>query len=355
MADRKIKVLMIGPSRKVHGGISGVVNNYFKAGLNQKIDLKYLPTMVEGTKCRKLIQAGIAYLCFFCIVGQYDIIHVNVASDNSYYRKAPFIKLAKKRKKKIVIHQHGGNFQDFYYKQLSEKGRNKVNQIFSMGDAFLVLAPIWKDFFKTMLPKEKITVLPDAIEIPKAVEKKYGIHKILFLGRICREKGVAELLEAVAGVTDKYPDVQLYLGGIWEDKDLRELADRQREHVTLLGWVTGEEKKKYLDACDLFVLPSYFEGQSISILEAMASSCAILASDTGGIPLMIQQSQTGLLCQPKDAMSLQQGLEQLLSDPVLCEELGQRAREKVEREFSIEKNMETLLDIYEGVINQNEI
>ena len=105
-----MRVLMIGPARCVHGGISGVVNNYYEAGLDRKIELRYIGTMVEGGKVRKLLQAGWAYLCFLGALAHYDIVHVNMASDNSYRRKSIFIKTAKRFHKKIVIHQHGGDF-----------------------------------------------------------------------------------------------------------------------------------------------------------------------------------------------------------------------------------------------------
>lgn len=59
--QKKLKVLMIGPDRSVHGGISGVVNNYYEAGLDRKIDLCYIGTMVEGSKFRKLGQAAKAF------------------------------------------------------------------------------------------------------------------------------------------------------------------------------------------------------------------------------------------------------------------------------------------------------
>lgn len=64
----KIKVLMIGPDRSVHGGISGVVNNYYEAGLDQKIDLCYIGTMVEGTKLHKLLKAAGAYFKFLAVI-----------------------------------------------------------------------------------------------------------------------------------------------------------------------------------------------------------------------------------------------------------------------------------------------
>lgn len=347
--QKKIKVLMIGPDRSVHGGISGVVNNYYDAGLEERISLCYIGTMVEGSKLRKLFQAAKAFAVFCIKMPGYQIVHVNMASDSSYYRKSFFIKAAKLFGKKIVIHQHGGDFESFYYKEQSDRGRRKIDRVLSMGDAFLVLAPVWKDFFSPMVEKDKITVLPNAIRIPELVQKEYGQHQMLFMGRLCKEKGIGELIEAAARLKEKYQDIHLYLGGIWEDESLKAEAEKHADYITWLGWVSGKEKEKYLRQCDIFVLPSYFEGQPVALLEAMAFGCGIVASKTGGIPHMIIEGETGIFTVPKDAASLQQGLEKVLSDTELCKRMGKQAREKVKREFSIDNNIKELLQIYRKV------
>ena len=343
------KVLMVGPARSVHGGISGVVNNYYEAGLDEKIELYYIGTMVEGSKLRKLLKAGTSYVQFLFKLSKYDIVHVNVASDASYVRKSFFIKSAKRAGKKNIIHQHGGDFEG-YYGSLSDKDKKKVKEVLSMGDEFLVLAPAWKEFFGTIIDKEKITVFPDSIKVPEAFDKAYGQKKVLFLGRLCKAKGIGELLLAWKELSLKHPTAHLFLGGIWEDKELETVAKSQSDSVTYLGWLTGEEKQKYLRECDIFVLPSYFEGQSVAILEAMAYSCGIVASKTGGIPQMITEGKTGIFAKPGDAETLKAGLDRLLENPALCAELGKNARKKVEQEFSIEENMRKLISIYEGLI-----
>lgn len=346
-----MRVLMIGPDRSVHGGISGVINNYYEAGLDKKIDLYYIGTMAEGSKLRKLFRAAGAYAVFLCKLPGYEIVHVNVASDASYIRKSFFIRTAKAFHKKIVIHQHGGDFEG-YYGQLSDRGKERVRKVLAMGDAFLVLAPSWKEFFGRLLDKNKITVFPDSIQIPKREEKKYGQHKLLFLGRICKAKGIGELLSVMPLLREKYPDIKLYLGGIFEEKELEDKVKALSGCVEWLGWISGEEKKKYLKECDIFVLPSYFEGQSVSILEAMAYSCAVVASNTGGIPQMIINGKTGILTEPESEKSLMEGLEKALADTALCKRLGRNARDKAEKEFSIDSNMEELLKIYGSILKR---
>lgn len=344
-----MRILMIGPDRSVHGGISGVVNNYYEAGLAKKVRLTYIGTMAEGGRTRKLLKAAGAYLRFlFCIAGC-EIVHVNMASDASYYRKSVFVRTARLFGKRIVIHQHGGDFENFYG-GLSSKGKKGVRRVLAMGDAFVVIAPYLGEFFGKLIGREKITVLPDSIPIPPPVSKEYGQHKLLFLGRICREKGIGELLEVMPSLKEKYPDIRLYLGGIFEDPQLKGQVEALGGCVEWIGWVSGREKERYLRECDIFVLPSYFEGQSVAILEAMAYSCAVVASNVGGIPQMILAGETGILTAPGSARDLRRGLEEALSDEALCERLGGNARRKVEEEFSIGKNMEQLLFIYQKVL-----
>lgn len=347
------KVLMLGPDRSVHGGISGVVNNYYEIGLDQKIELRYIGTVVDAGKIRKLWQAVKAFAQFLAALPRYEIVHVNVASDFSYYRKSIFIRTAHFFGKKLVIHQHGGDFPTFYEKQLSEKGRRRLQRTFGMADAFLVLAPVWKAYFGKIINEEIITVLPNAIAVSPEREKRYGQHKILFLGRLCSDKGIRELLSCVPALREKYPDIRICLGGVWEEDGLMKEAERYPEQVEWLGWITGEEKKKYLEECDIFALPTYFEGQPVSVLEAMEASCAVVASETGGIPMMITGEENGIFVEPKNRESLLHALDRVLSDAALCERLGKNARKTVEKDFSLQESMERLLEIYERVMKEH--
>ena len=348
--DDRIKVLMVGPDRSVHGGISGVVNNYYDAGITEKVDLNYIGTMVEGSKLRKLWQAVKAYIKFLKLLPEYPIVHVNVASDSSYYRKSLFIKAAKRAGRKIVIHQHGGDFETFYEKEQNDRGRARIRQVLGMGDVFLVLSPKLKQFFKGILEPSKVILFPNAVPVPDSIEKEYGKQRILFLGRLCKEKGLRELFSVLPQLHEQFPQMRLLLGGIWEDEDLREEAAKMKEYVTDLGWLQGEAKKDYLRISDLFVFPTYFEGQPVSVLEAMAYQCGIVATNVGGIPQMVEQEQTGLLIEPKDPEGLKSALEKLLSDPEVCERLGKNARAKVQKEFSIEKSLQELIIIYQQLV-----
>jgi len=347
----KIKVLMIGPDRSVHGGISGLVNGYYHVGLDKKVDLRYIGTMKEGSKLKKLLVAGLSYVRFCMCVGKYDIVHVNVASDNSFWRKALFIKCAKRRGKKIVIHQHGGNI-DEYYESLDEKRKEQVRNIFGMADVLLVLTNKLYDFFGTIVDKEKIQILPNGVSTRNVdvseVEKDYS--KILFLGRICRNKGISELLAAMDEIHDKRPEVTLYLGGIYEEDAYRSEVEKRSSYVKALGWIMGSQKDELLEKCGILVLPSYFEGFPLSVIEGMLHGCAVISTDVGGIPEAIEDGISGILIKPKDVAGLKNAIERVTDDKEYAKRLSCGGIKTAKEKYSLEKNLQKLIEIYKNLV-----
>lgn len=344
-----MKVLMIGPARSVNGGISAVVNNYYKVGIDKSIMIDYLPTMKDGSKLIKLMTAILALIRFPAVIRRYDCVHIHMSSDISLYRKLIFINLTKFFGKKLIIHQHGGDFKNFYYNSCSKRRQVFICNSLKKADYFLVVAPHLKELFKNILDEKEIIYLPNAIQIPANVRPPYGSHRILFLGRLCRDKGIGELLEAVKDLKEEFPDLQLILGGMWEDSSLKQEADKLSDFVYQPGWITGDEKEEYLRSCPIFVLPTYFEGMPISLLEAMSYKMAVVATKVGSIPEVLHHERNGLLIEAGDVNELKKKLKLLLSSENLQEKLGRQARKTVEEDFNIRNNVEVLLNIYKAL------
>lgn len=344
-----MKVLMIGPARSVNGGISAVVNNYYKAGLDTKVQLQYIGTMEDGSKWHKLKIVIQALVQFIFTVPKFDLVHINMASDVSLYRKIPFICLTKLLGKKLIIHQHGGNIKQFYYSECSPKRRQFIQKILRKADAFIVVAPYLKDIFKDIVEEKKIVVLPNAIEIPKDLHKGYREQNLLFLGRLCKEKGIYELLDAVKDLKKEFPKLQLYLGGVWVEDELQHKARQCESFVHYLGWIDTKQKDEYLKKCNIFVLPTYFEGLPMSLLEGMAYGCACVASEVGGIPQVMTSGKDGIVIPAKDVQALKDSIKELLENQKLQKELGRNARKTVEEGYDINKSVQKLLQIYQSV------
>lgn len=349
-----IKVLMLGPDRSVKGGVSGVVNNLYNAGINKEVDIKYIGTMVDGSKFRKLLQAAKAYFQALVCINRYDIVHVHVSADASYYRKSLFIRMAIRHHKKLVIHQHGGDIKRFYGHDLKGRSHDRMVSLFNKSDAFIVLAPNFKEFFKhIIIGEDKISVIGNGITIPDIdpYAKDYEKKNILFLGRICKDKGIKELLEAVKRLSAKYPDVHLYLGGFFEDEELKQQVDRLSDNVTACGWVDSKTKEDLFEKCPVFVLPSYYEGMPLSVAEGMAHGCATIATNVGSLDQMIDDGTTGILVRAKDSDDLYNALDKVLSDISLRKSLGCAAFSAAKDKYDIIKMKKNIIKVYNEIIN----
>lgn len=350
--SNKIKVLMVGPDRSVHGGVSGVVNQFFDAGLAERVQIKYIGTMKDGTKLKKLLVAIVAYARFFCCVHNYDIVHIHMSSDSSYLRKSFFIKNSKKAGKKLVLQQHGGDIQNYYLK-LDEKRKCRFKEILSMPDTMLVLGVGLKIFFDEILTNHNIKVFYNSIKIPETYSKDYSNNNILFLGRLCKDKGLRELFSAMKKVVAVVPDAHLYLGGIWEDKELEILEREIKAHISFVGWVDGREKEELLEKCSVFVLPSYYEGQPISVMEAMTHSLTVVATTVGSIPEMITSKVSGELVTPRDENALSEALIRVLTDIEYKKQLAMAGRRIAENIYDINVRIDELCDIYKEILTED--
>ena len=93
-----VRVLMIGPARSVKGGMTSVVDNYYKCGLDQKIDLKYIETINDKSKVSKYIKEKIGMIQFKKAIKNYDIVHIHMASRRSTFRKGLYVAGSSKAK-----------------------------------------------------------------------------------------------------------------------------------------------------------------------------------------------------------------------------------------------------------------
>jgi glycosyltransferase involved in cell wall biosynthesis len=112
------------------------------------------------------------------------------------------------------------------------------------------------------------------------------------------------------------------------------LVDQYQKDVTFTG--LRDDVPAILSKTDLFVLPSYSEGLSNALMEAMSSSCACIASDVGGNRFLIQNGVSGFLFPAGDREALRSHIRRLLDDPAKRSTLGQTARTRIEEYFSWE-------------------
>jgi glycosyltransferase involved in cell wall biosynthesis len=176
-----------------------------------------------------------------------------------------------------------------------------------------------------------VRVVPNGIALPPDVGDEATPPEILFAGRLSREKGIVELVEAARGH-------ELVVAG---DGPLRSSVPGA------LGWLPHEDLDRLYARAAVVACPSHREGFGVACAEAMAHARAVVASDVGGLRDLVVDGETGLLVPPGDVAALRGALERLLGDPALRLRLGTAARERIRELASWERVTDATIRAYE--------
>jgi len=178
-------------------------------------------------------------------------------------------------------------------------------------------------------------------DLEKRKKKELGISpgKIVIgvVARLVKEKGYLELFEAFKKVVEKFPEALLLVAGSadLEKKDSIDINIIKNfgieNNVIFLGERTDIDEIYSL--MDIFVLPSWREGFSHSIMEASAMSLPVIATDIRGCRGAVDDQKTGILVPPKNYQKLAEAIMYLLSDAEKAKEMGKNGRKKAEKEF----------------------
>jgi len=192
-----------------------------------------------------------------------------------------------------------------------------------------------------------------AAEAPPMPQLMDHRRNILFVGRQEKRKGLPYLLEAYRQLKSEMPDTRLIIVG--PDGGIRGVCQRyieqhHLEDVHFVGYVSDEELPRYYRSADVFCAPNTgHESFGIILLEAMAASTPIVASDIAGFRDVLTHNEHGLLVPPKDAGALATALKTLLSDPDRREQMANAGSEHA-RQFAWEEVSSSVLSHYERTL-----
>lgn len=182
----------------------------------------------------------------------------------------------------------------------------------------------------------------DELEKYKGVKKKKD--SFVFVGRVKEEKGIKELIEAFMMVVRKYPEAQLNLYGDGEIEKYRMMC-KKCDRVKFHGRV--DETLEVLAENETFVLPSYREGLSLSLLDAAMMRKKIIVSDVGGNTEVVANGKTGLLVPTKNIDKLAEAMIWMLENKQEAEKMAKDVRREYEEKFDLEKIFEEkMLPLY---------
>lgn len=308
----------------VRGGVAAVENVYstFYKPFN------HIATVGSGddSKIKKLLAFIRAYCKFWWWMlfhKEIKIVHVHGSSGPSFWRKRLFIRVAKLFGKRVVFHCHGGNFPQF-----TAKHRKAVTEIVEQCDCIVALSEWWKQWFEQELHCRKVAVIKNIIPQPHINKVAHEEFNLVLLGLLGRNKGVYDLLDVLAERKQEFEGkLQLLLGGNGEVEKVQGIVKERglESLVKYEGWVSGEKKARLLNSADAYVLPSYYEGVPISILEAESYGLPIISTKVGGIPEIVGDEVNGILITPGDKDALYKAIARLMDDPALARQMGEKS------------------------------
>lgn len=343
---------MVGPDRSLQGGIVSVVDGYFEAGLPQRCaSLGYCGTGVGGNLITKSLAFVRSLLVYRKALDDFDIVHLHVSAKGSYKRKAIMAKMARKKGKKVILHEHSGEFaRDF--DAGSESYRADLRSTFGAVDRVVVLSEEWRDYFaNNVCDRENLVVLHNGVLIPSE-ECQPVSRNVLFLGRLDGNKSPDVVLRAAKKLSPLFPDARFVFAGDGDIDHYHELSVELGvdDKCDFLGWISGEGKEHLFSQIGIFCLPSKNEGMPMSVLEAMAHGIPAVSTSVGGTPQVIDDGVNGYLIDVGDESALEVALRKLLSSTELRQEMGFAARKKVKEKFSIESSIDALIGVYNALL-----
>jgi glycosyltransferase involved in cell wall biosynthesis len=243
--------------------------------------------------------------------------------------------------------------------------RGFLSGVFRRADAIVVGAPTFREGSMLLgASRHRCKVIPYGIAIQRFdvtpdvqarisdLRQRYGERGILFVGRLVHYKGVEYLLQAMRGL-----DARLFVIGDGPlGTRLRQQAIEPgiRGKVEFLGEVSPGELVAHLHSCMMLVLPSVNRSESFGIvqLEAMACRKPVVSTNLPtGVPWVNQDGRTGLVVPPRDVAALRSAIQRLLDNPDLRRQYGEKGRERVVSEFTIELHAHRMLSLYEDLVN----
>lgn len=360
-ASRPLRVIVLTPGVGGLGGISRMMDNV-EEELHERRDstvsARFISTRGDVMVLKPLVfLQAILRVASACVAGRCDVLHINVASSGSTFRKLVLGTIADVCRVPYVLHLHGAEYREFWTSR-GRFGRAVIDRFFRRAATVIVLGSTWEDLVRGRVPEAvgRITILPNATRAPDLPrEAKKGEEVVIaFLGQLGPRKGVPQLVSALSALPPELP-WRAVLGG---DGDVEGTRDLVRKHglagrVEVPGWVGPARVDEILREADIFTLPSFAENLPMSIIEAFAYGVPVISTPVGAVPEMVEDGRTGLLVPPGDSAALGDALRRLVSDTNLRQTLARNARVIHEVRYRISAHTDRLVALWRAAARRS--
>ena len=239
------------------------------------------------------------------------------------------------------------DFRSWVLQNVDQKYKNyigkKILRIAKNVEKIIFISDYERKYFEDLISHTKIKKLKNLITIKNGAIDRYvefeaikpSPHSLIYLGRLEEYKGIRELIAGFSQVAEKFPEAKLHIYGTGP---LSDFCQKHSNSQIIYHGFTDEPLKKIAES-EIFILPSYIEGLSLSLIDATMLGKAIIATNIDGNPEVVEDQKNGLLIPAKDIDALAEAIEKLLSNPKLVKEFSYQSRLKYLQEFDYEKTI----------------
>lgn len=358
-----IKICLVSPLPPPYGGISHwtqLVDGYSKT--QPDISLRVVDTATRWrevhdlARWKRVVFGGFQLLRDICrvlicvIFWRPDVLHMTTSGQLGLIRDLAVVFIGNIFRIPVVYHIRFGRLPELsLVKNIEWRGFERAAQYSSR---VIAIDQATFDTVSRCLPKVPIELIPNCFDPsdfscesrPSAIDDR---KTVVYLGWVIPTKGVVELIEAWKLVrSEGWRLVVVGPGDTDFISGLRRICDT--DDVEFVGGKPHSQAIEIMRMAEVFVLPSYTEGFPNVVIEAMASGLPIIATSVGAIPEMIGDGR-GVLVPPRDSLALASALRDLIDDSTSRRRIGELARDKAYRDYSIEAVFARYLGIWRTV------
>ena len=239
------------------------------------------------------------------------------------------------------------DFRSWVLQNVDQKYKNyigkKILRIAKNVEKIIFISDYERNYFEDLISRTEFKKLKNLITIKNGAIDRYvefeaikpSPHSLIYLGRLEEYKGIRELIAGFSQVAEKFPEAKLHIYGTGP---LSDFCQKHSNSQIIYHGFTDEPLKKIAES-EIFILPSYIEGLSLSLIDATMLGKAIIATNIDGNPEVVEDQKNGLLIPAKDIDALAEAIEKLLSNPKLVKEFSYQSRLKYLQEFDYEKTI----------------
>ena len=359
MRDNQMKIALVAPVPPPYGGIANwvvMVSEYVKQqGTVEFTHVNIAPKKrdLDGrTLWDRVVGQGFAMFAQKRALKKVlkeqniDVIHMTTSGQLATIRDIQMLKLAKKKKIPSVYHIRFGRIPEIAKNNTREW--KLIKRAMRLASCVMAIDGKTQAAIREYLPDVNVCCVPNPFDLTKiqSFMQNVGEEKeIVYLGWVIKTKGVEELLTAWDEVRKGYPDWNLRLIGPYNEAYYTDLKNRfSFEQVNFDGEQAHDNAMAKLAQASIFILPSHTEGFPNVVLEGMALRKPVVATDVGAIPDILQGC--GIVIPAKSAEEIVSALKRLLENETLRQELGEKAQEKLLREYALEKVVEEYIRVW---------